>query len=183
MKKVLFVIAALALSMTASAKYWFGGTLGYDNKSYYNNDKNKGALVIAPSVGMAIEDYLELGADINIANYTNLNANKAKQFWFSFAPFLRYTFLTEGNFNMFVQGGVEYGIVSPEGNKAWHLTFQIQPGIRYMMSDHWSVVAKMDGFYFTHCNDPEDPIGGDFKNNVGFGIDCSALKLGLIYEF
>lgn len=181
MKKVLFVIATLALCMSANAKYWFGGTIGYDNTSFYGTDKKQGALVIAPSVGMAIEDYLELGADVSIANYTNFT--KSKQFWFSFAPFLRYTFLTEGNFNMFVQGGVEYGIVSPEGNKAWHITFQVQPGIRYMMSDHWSAVAKMDGFYFTHCNDPEDPIGGDFKNNVGFAVDFSALRFGLIYEF
>ena len=30
MKKALFVIAALALSMTASAKYWFSGSLGID---------------------------------------------------------------------------------------------------------------------------------------------------------
>ena len=71
MKKVLFVIATLALSMTASAKYWFGGTIGYDNTSFYGTDKKQGALVIAPSVGMAIEDYLELGVDVSIANYTN----------------------------------------------------------------------------------------------------------------
>lgn len=183
MKKALFVIAALALSMTASAKYWFSGTISYDNKSLYNNDNNKGALVIAPSVGMAFEDNLELGLDLNIANYSNYY--KAKQFWLSFAPYLRYTFLHEGDFNMFVQGGVEYGIVSPEGNKAWHFTFQIQPGIRYMMSDHWSAVAVLNGFYFTHCNNPEDPINtpNTFKNNIGFDIDFTALKLGLVYEF
>ena len=185
MKKALFVIATLALCMSANAKYWFGGTVGFDNKSFYDTDKNRGSLVIAPSVGMAFEDNLELGLDLEIANYTNIAAYKSKQFWLSFAPYLRYTFLTEGDFNLFVQGGVEYGIVSPEGNNAWHFTFQIQPGIRYMMSDHWSAVATLNGFYFTHCNDPEDAYNtpNTFKNNVGFGIDFSALKLGLVYEF
>ena len=185
MKKALFVIAALALSMTASAKYWFSGSLDFDSKSFYNTDTKKGTMVIAPSFGMAIEDYLELGVDLNITNYKNPYVGKEKQFWFSFAPFLRYTFLTEGNFNMFVQGGIEYGIISPEGNKSWHFKFQVQPGIRYMMSDHWSAVAVFNGFYFTHCNDAEDKTGipYNYKNNTGFDIDFSALKLGLVYEF
>ncbi|MCQ2069287.1 MAG: hypothetical protein MJY68_09410 [Bacteroidaceae bacterium] len=104
MKKVLFAFAALALCMTANAKYWFGGTLGFDSKSFYDSDRNKGAVVIAPSVGMAIEDYLEIGADIKIANYTNLYVGKDQQFWFAFAPFLRYTFLTEGNFGHVCSG-------------------------------------------------------------------------------
>ena len=185
MKKALFVIAALALSMTASAKYWFSGSVGFNTESLYNTDTKATVLDFSPAFGMSIENSLELGVQLGIVDDKFFTSPTAVQqvFSFSFAPFLRYTFLTEGNFNMFVQGGVEYGIVSPEGNKAWHITVQVQPGIRYMMSDHWSAVAKMDGFYFTHCNDPEDPIGGDFKNNVGFAVDFSALRFGLIYEF
>lgn len=183
MKKALFVIAALALSMTASAKYWFSGTISYDNKSLYNSDNNKGILVIAPSVGMAIEDALELGIEFDITDYKYIYAGQNQRFGFSFAPLLRYTFLTEGNFNMFVQGRFEYGVVSPSGNDLWFLSFKVQPGIRYMMSDHFSAVATLDGFYFTHRNDPVMKVGDDFKNNVGFGIDCAALKLGLVYEF
>ena len=183
MKKALFVIAALALCMTANAKYWFSGTISYDNKSFYDSDKNKGALVIAPSIGMAIEDALELGVELNISDYKNIYAGQDQRFGFSFAPFLRYTFLTEGNFNMFVQGRFEYGVVSPSGNDLWFLSCKVQPGIRYMMSDHFSAVAVMDGFYFIHRNDPAMKVGDDFKNNIGFGINCAALKLGLVYEF
>ena len=42
MKKVLFAIAALALCMTANAKYWFSGSIGFDNLSLYTTtDKAK----------------------------------------------------------------------------------------------------------------------------------------------
>ena len=37
MKKALFIIAALASCMTVSAKYWFGGSIGFDTESYYYN--------------------------------------------------------------------------------------------------------------------------------------------------
>lgn len=182
MKKFLFVVAALASCMTVSAKYWFGGTIGFDSDSYYDTDNKYHALQIAPSFGMAIEDNLELGVDLTIGDTKSAAGQKA--FSFGFAPFLRYTFLTEGNFNMFVQGGFEYGIYSPSGYNYWSLTFQVQPGIRYMMSDHFSLVAKFDGLYFTHESRPDSqPPFGTFKNNVGAGFDFSDLKFGLIYEF
>lgn len=181
MKKALFFIAALALCMSANAKYWFGGTVGFGTQSYYDIEKNDRVLSFSPSFGMAIEDALELGVDLTIADPVK---NGQQEFQFAFAPFLRYTFLTEGNFNMFVQGGFEYGVVSPSGYNYWHLAFNVQPGIRYMMSDHWSVVAKFDGLYYKHFSRPEQMYANrSYQNAGGFVIDFSALKFGLVYEF
>lgn len=186
MKKALFIIAAIATCMTANAKYWFGGSLGFESTSLYDTDPKEHVMTFSPSFGMAIEDNLELGVDLTIADekWIKAGGTEQKAFSFGFAPFLRYTFLTEGNFNMFVQGGFEYGIYSPSGYNYWSLTFQVQPGIRYMMSDHFSLVAKFDGLYFTHESRPDElPPFGTFKNNVGAGFDFSDLKFGLIYEF
>ena len=186
MKKALFVIAALALSMTASAKYWFSGSLGFDNKSAYPTENKLTTFDFSPAFGMAIEDNLELGVELGIVDDCYYNANYTVQqvFSFGFAPFLRYTFFTEGNFNMFVEGGFEYKVVSPSGFNFWQVAFKVEPGIRYMMSDHFSIVAKCNGFAFTHMSEPEMPgyRGEQFKNKVGLGID-TALKFGLVYEF
>ena len=181
MKKFLFVVAALASCMTVSAKYWFGGNIGFDTESYYDTDSKYHSLQINPSFGMVIEDNLELGLDLYIEDYKSMRGQQV--FDFAFAPFMRYTFLTEGNFNMFVQGGFEYGVHSPSGYNYWNLSFQIQPGIRYMMSDHFSLVAKFDGLYYTHESRPDSNPGYTFKNNFGLGFDLSDLWLGLIYEF
>ena len=188
MKKVLFAIAALALCMTANAKYWFSGSIGFDNASLYTTDDKAKTLDFSPAFGMAIEDNLELGIALGIVDdHYYVGANKSivqQEFSFSFAPFIRYTFLTEGNFNMFVEGGFDYTIVSPSGYNFWSIAFKVEPGIRYMMSDHFSAFAKCNGLSFIHMGEPE--VGGypgeTFKNKFGIGIN-TALKLGLIYEF
>lgn len=187
MKKILFVIAALATCMTANAKYWFSGSLGFETTSLYNTDDKARILDLQPAFGMEIEDDLELGVSLGIKDTKYFRADKSTQqmFKFSFAPFIRYTFLTEGNFNMFVQGGFSYGIVSPSGFNFWELAFFVQPGIRYMMSDHFSVVATFNGLYYSHMSNPEIkgyPMG-EYKNNFGLNADFTALKFGFVYEF
>lgn len=186
MKKVLFVIAALALCMTANAKYWFSGSIGFNTESLYNTDKKATVLDFSPAFGMAIENNMELGVKLGIYDdkYFTSATNVQQVFSFSFAPFLRWTFLTEGDFNLFVEGGFEYKAVSPAGYNFWLFSFKVEPGIRYMMSDHWSVQAKCNGFAFTHMGEPEvEGFPGElYKNRIGLGVD-TALSLGLVYEF
>ena len=183
MKKALFVIAALASCMTVSAKYWFGGSIGYDLESKYDTEAKYHFTNFCPSFGMVIEDNLELGLDMDIHDTKYYSGQKA--FEFDFAPFLRYTFLRDGNFSMFVQGGFEYGIYSPSGYNYWHLSFLVQPGICYKLSEHFSLVSKFEGIYYTHESRPDDlpPYQSTFKNNAGFGVDFSFLSFGLVYEF
>lgn len=188
MKKALFIIAAIATCMTANAKYWFSGSLGFETTSQYGTDEKGRVLELSPAFGMQIEDEIELGVELNIKDtkyFRNNSVNTQQMFSFGFAPFIRYTFFTEGNFNMFVQGGFEYAIVSPSGFNFWSLSLYAQPGIRYMMSDHFSVQAKFNGLAFTHMSNPE--VGGypgtTYKNNFGLNADFTALTFGLVYEF
>ena len=182
MKKVLFVIATLALCMSANAKHWFSGAISFDNASLYTTDDKAKTLKFCPAFGMAIEDNLELGIDLSIKNPTAFSGQQ--KFSFGFAPFLRYTFLNDNNFHMFVQGGFEYEVVSPSGFNYWNFGVNIQPGIRYDLADQWSVVAKFEGFSFKHTSEPELAYpGNQLKNYFGLGADFSALSFGLIYEF
>ena len=186
MKKALFVIAALALCMTANAKYWFSGSIGFDNASLYTTTDKAKTLDFSPSFGMALENNIELGIGIGIVDNHYYRADKSVQqeFSFAFAPFLRWTFLEEGNFNLFVQGGFEYKITSPSGFNFWELNINVMPGIRYHMSEHWSLQAMCKGFYFSHMGEPEK--GGYpaelWKNKIGLGINTEML-FGLVYEF
>ena len=182
MKKVLFVIAALALCMTANAKYWFSGSLGFNSQSVYGTDNKEKVQYFCPEWGMSIEDALEIGVGLNIINPTSLSGQQ--KFSFGFAPFIRYTFLNDNNFHMFVQGGFEYEVVSPSGYNYWNLGFNIQPGIRYDLASQWSIVAKFEGISFKHSSEPEIAYSGAQKKNYfGMGADFSALSIGLVYEF
>ena len=179
MKKFLFAIVALASCMTVSAKYWVGGCFAFDSKTQYDGAPKQTTAILAPSIGMEIEDNLEIGLDFKISELKNIN-NQSEKFSFAFAPFMRYTFLTQGDFSMFVQGGLEYGIVSPSGANLWHISLMLQPGIKYSVSDNFSLLAKMDGLYYSHEN---NAIGHEYKDNIGLGLHVADLWLGLVYEF
>ena len=182
MKKVLFVIATLALCMSANAKYWFSGSLGFNSQSVYGTDNKEKTQYFCPEFGMAIEDALEVGVGLNIVNPTALSGQQ--KFSFGFAPFLRYTFLNEGSFHMFVQGSFEYEVVSPSGYNYWNLGLYIQPGIRFDLSDQWSIVSKFEGLKYVHTSQAELAYPGPQKQNYfGLGADFSALSFGLVYEF
>lgn len=187
MKKVLFAIAALALCMNVNAKYWFSGSLGFENLSLYTTDNKAKTLDFSPSFGMALENNIELGLGLGIVDnhyYRNNKTEVQQAFSFKFAPFIRWTFIEDGNFDMFVQGGFSYQVTSPSGFNFWELGLNVSPGIRYHLSDSWSIQAMCRGFEFAHMSEPErGGFGGEmYKNKLGLNID-TAMEFGLVYEF
>ena len=186
MKKVLFVIATLALCMSANAKYWFSGSIGFDNLSLYNTEAKAKTLDFSPSFGMALENNIELGIGLGIVDNHYYRADNSVQqaFSFKFAPFIRWTFIEDGNFDMFVQGGFGYKVTSPSGFNFWELSLNVSPGIRYHFSDSWSIQALCRGFEFSHMSEPE--VAGYpaelYKNKLGLNIN-TAMEFGLVYEF
>lgn len=186
MKKVLFVIATLALCMSANAKYWFSGSIGFDNLSLYNTEEKAKTLDFSPSFGMALENNIEVGIGLGIVDnhYYTSPTNVQQAFSFKFAPFIRWTFIEDGNFDMFVQGGFGYKVTSPSGFNFWELSLNVSPGIRYHFSDSWSIQALCRGFEFSHMSEPEVPgyPAELYKNKLGLNIN-TAMEFGLVYEF
>ena len=84
MKKVLFAIAALATCMTASAQLWVGGALKLGNESNWNDDKSGTEWRIAPTVGYALDDALEVGLGFAIGGTSK---GDYSDFNFRIAPF------------------------------------------------------------------------------------------------
>lgn len=194
MKKFLFAVAALATSLTASAQLWVGGSLGFGNQSYWNAEDTETTWSFAPTVGYALDDALEVGLEFGI------NGSKIaddKSFGLSIAPFARYTFLSEGDFSLFVQGKIKYGYNKKESSysttsggvtttvtsevKGWNFGCYIQPGIKYALTDNFSIVSTFGSLYFYH-NDPEKAGGATGQNSFGLSL-TSGLSFGLFYTF
>lgn len=185
MKKILFAIAALASCMTASAQFWVAGSVGVSNSSYYNDDNSRTNWNFSPAVGYALDDALEVGLSLGVSGYSH---GDDKTFNFSIAPFLRYTFLTDGDFSMYLQGNLnlehennKYVIAGDEiENKTTIYGIAIRPGIKYTLTDQFAIVATLGGFYFDHTKEP-DPSAG-LKNSFGLNIN-TGLDFGLVYSF
>jgi opacity protein-like surface antigen len=96
---------------------------------------------------------------------------------------------------MFAQGKVGYSFgntktpgIDPatlekitKESKTWQFGFYIEPGIKYALTDNFSMVATLGGLSFTH-NDPEKASDGDDQNAFKFNLFTS-LNFGLVYSF
>lgn len=185
MKKILFVIAAVASCMTANAQFWVSGSVGVSNSSSYNSDDTRTNWNFNPSVGYALDDALEVGLGLGIGGSSYADD---KSFDFSISPFLRYTFLSDGDFSMFLQGNLfldhqkqKYVIAGDETvDKDTEYGISIRPGIKYTLTDKFAIVATLGGLYFNHTKEPDPSVGP--KNNIGLDIN-TGLDFGLVYSF
>lgn len=179
MKKVLFAIAALASCMTASAQLWVSGGLNLDNQSYWNDDDTRTSWSLEPAIGYALDDALEVGLSFGIGGSSKGDDKSTN---FSIAPFARYTFLSEGDFSMFVQGQLGYTYhkdKNPLGeDKSWSFGVSFCPGIKYALTDQFAIVATFGNLYFDH----DDSDWGGAQNGFGLNIN-SGLNFGLVYSF
>ena len=176
MKKLLFVIAALASCMSISAKIWVEGDVYYWSQSQYYVDDNTVQWGLVPTVGMSLNDKLSVGLAVGLEgykcgarDYTDIKIN----------PFARYTLIESGDFSLFAQGGVGYSH-STDSDGSWSLWLNVLPGIKYSFNENFAVVAKMSCLYFSH--DSNDGVLTP-KNNFDLDLDTSLFSFGLIYEF
>ena len=194
MKKFLFAVAALATSLTASAQLWVGGSLDFDNSKEWQNDKSRTDWSISPKVGYALDDALEVGLGFGIsgASFENNLETKSSQLTFSVAPFVRYSYFSEGNFSLFVEGNVSYYYYS--GNQEpnvgetvktsnWSFGVNILPGFKYTLTDHFALVGTFGRLSYNHYRpDKEDPAWIGAQNSFGFNLH-SGYSIGLYYAF
>ena len=194
MKKFLFAVAALATCMSASAQLWVGGSLKFDNSKTWQNDNSTTSWNISPKIGYALDDALEVGLGFGIggSSFKTNAETKRTSFDFSIAPFARYTFFTDGDFSMFVEGNVEYAYhksksepksgSSVEG-KNWSFGINIMPGIKYALTDQFALVATLGALSFNHYQpDKEVTPWGGTQNQFGLNLD-SVFSFGLYYSF
>lgn len=179
MKKVLFAIAAMAACVTANAQLWVSGSAGIWNQSTWNDDKTATSWSFYPSIGYALDDALEVGLELRLYGY---GKDDNSEFDFGIAPFARYTFLSEGNFSMFLQGNIEFSSYSEKNpdfkGKAFGLG--IVPGVKYTLTDKFAIVSSFGSLYYYH----NDRTEYNDRNQNLFGCTIfSDLEFGLVYTF
>ena len=194
MKKFLFAVAVLATSLTASAQLWVGGSLNFDNSKEWDENKASTSWGISPKIGYALDDALEVGLGFGIrgASFENNAETKSSQLSFSVAPFVRYTFFSDGNFSLFVEGNVSYAYNSDkeepkvgETSKTndWEFGVNILPGFKYTLTDHFALVGTIGSLSYTH-NRPYKDAKTWYGNQNSFRFNLhSGYSIGLYYAF
>lgn len=187
MKTKLFIISALALSMTANAQITVSGSFGInsvsentrilDNSSYNGSelDQLSNSFEFSPSVGYITGDY-EFGASLGLGSVKttsrnvlgNLNDNKTKTF--SFGLYGRRYFNIAGSLNFLVNLSADYGFGKTE-NESWNgacvksnaVEVSITPGFTYDFNEHWGIEADLDFIGLSWLNEYESAYDSDGK--------------------
>ena len=197
MKKIMMTLAAVCVAATMNAQMYVGGGIGFNNNKSNNGNTTATSFSINPEFGMALND--QLGWGVQLGFKTTKNENKvgnetveSTTTKFSVKPYLRYQAFEVGKVNVFVDGGVNFGISSQKDMKpAMDLGLFATPGIAYKVNDQWSIVAKLNRmFNFGQHKDavadvagaPDAPTSMNLNASTG-GFNIGNLSFGVYYNF
>ncbi len=182
MKKFILSAAAVMLCAVASAQIWVGGTVGYSSESYYRKLDKQTVAILRPQVGYSINENWDAGGIVELKNKeTHAEGNK---FNYEIKAFGHWNFKHEGNFHLFLNAELGFGMLSPEGYVQKHLGFEVGPGMKYNVSEHFTVAAMFNGLSYTHFwKGKQDAYNHCEKNQFDLGVNGEALKFAIYYQF
>ena len=170
MKKFIMVAVMAVAALTANAQTWAGGSFGFQSKHVNGSESSTTLFEVSPEMGYSLSDNLDVAIALS---YANINGD---QNTFAIKPYLRYSFVKEGNFAAFLDCGLGYGTTHTNGidKNDNFFTVNINPGIAYNVSNKVTLVAHLgDGLYFSHEWKEDvkriNTFGLNFFNGVSFG--------------
>lgn len=195
MKKVILAALVAVASLSASAQVYVGGQLGFATGKAGDGADNTMKFTIAPEIGYNINEKFAVGIAIGFTtqNGSFYGANpvtnepvegipmSATKFaksasCFSFAPYARYTFAKTGIASFFVDGGFAASFYNNDGGNVWNIS--VRPGVKLSASEKVDFVASIGALGYTFASEK----AGKF-NVFGLGVDNTAIKFGVYYNF
>ena len=167
MKKVFLTLAFLLTTVVASAQIYVGGGIGLKYNKPNEGDATT-SVCIKPEVGYQLNDKITVGAVLG-ADWVQDASTTIKV-----EPFVRYTFLRMGNFAVFADGAVGFGMIKPEeGDNVTTWNVAVRPGVEYAINNKWSIAAHAGEIgYFD--------VDGENSIDVNLG---NAVSIGVYYKF
>lgn len=175
MKKILLVAMFAMAAVICNAQFFLGGTFGVATEKTGDSDRVT-TFSIAPTAGFNFSENFALGVELGY-DYAEMGDQTVNNF--NIGAYGRYSFFHHDNFSIFGEAAVDY-----LHNKVEHADGMggvgvfVRPGISYMVSDKWQILAKTNLFSYSHysCN-------GEGFNNTGFAINLTNIQFGIVYNF
>jgi hypothetical protein len=190
-KTILIMLVSVLCTGFVNAQVYLGGSLGFNTntaKPEVGDKTTTTSFSFAPEVGYSLSPKFDLGIALNIANLkTKVGTAENKSNLWGIAPYARYSVVEFGNFSVWGQAGLFVGGGEQNGLKATSFGLDIQPVLKYNLSDHFSLLANLDffslGFSQTKVKDVST------TTNFGLGVNSEdvatlgAISVGFIYKF
>jgi hypothetical protein len=171
MKKLILVLAAAIVAVSASAQVYVGGSASVGR----NTDANITNFSIYPEIGYNLNNQWAIAASVGYGYKYN---SGVKTNLVSVNPYVRYSFAKLGPVNLFLDGSVDYEYAKTKTpvlngtSNDWYVG--IKPGFAVPVSDNVAFVAHVGFLGYSYVN----------KDNIfGANIDGNALSFGFYYNF
>ena len=195
MKKIMMTLAAIAVAATMNAQGYIGGGLGFSSDKTNDGKVTTTGFAVEPELGYKLDDKMAVGVALGFGygkKKNDITDSETTTTTFDIKPYLRYQVLTFGKANIFVDGGVDFGLVSQKDYKpAMNIGLFVSPGIAYDINEKWSIVAHLnDMFSFGYkksavadvagAPDPDTNINANLSTG---GFQLGSLTFGVYYNF
>lgn len=168
MKKFLMTMAAMFVTVVASAQVYVGGGIGLGVTTVDHVDGSVFSWKVMPEIGYQFNEKWDAGLSIGFQGVQD----GAKTF--EIAPYARYSVYNAKLVDFFIEGTVAYKHVSDDDADADAFAIGFRPGIKVNLSEHFDFVSKIGFLGFERV---------DKVNNFGFNFDGTNIQLGLLYKF
>lgn len=168
MKKFLMTMAAMFVTVVASAQVYVGGGIGLGVTTVDHVDGSEFSWKVMPEIGYQFNEKWDAGLSIGYMG----SQDGAKTF--EIAPYARYSVYNAKLVDFFIEGTVAYKHVSDDDADVDAFAIGFRPGIKVNLSEHFDFVSKIGFLGFERV---------DKVNNFGFNFDGTNIQLGLLYKF
>lgn len=213
MKKIMMTLAAVCVAATMNAQAYIGGSLGFSSAKSNNgavgvaatSETTTTGFSIAPEIGYKLDDKMSVGIALGFGSLKNkveavgaaatpgaTTSVETTTTTIELKPYLRYQVLTFGKANIFVDGGLDFGMATAKDYKpAMNIGLFVTPGIAFDVNEKWSIVAKLDnmfslGYAKAAVPDVDGAPDPATSFNVGLssgGFNVGSLSFGVYYNF
>ncbi|MDR2448940.1 MAG: hypothetical protein LBD52_03160 [Prevotellaceae bacterium] len=190
-KTILIMLVSVLCTGFVNAQVYLGGSLGFGTETEKPEvgDKTKTtSFSFAPEIGFGLNSNFELGIALALTNLkTDFGGNETKSNAWRVAPYARLSVIEFGNFSVWGQANLFVGGGEQNSQKATSFGLNIQPVLKYNLSDHFSLLANLNflnlGFSQTKIKDVSTTTSFDLGVDSYNVVTLGDIAVGFIYKF
>ena len=137
MKKLLLSAVMAIMTLGASAQSWYsGGQLTFGRTTESASGVKSTQVTVLPEIGYNMTDNFAVGAVLGVSYR---KAGDAEKTVFKVNPYARYTYLKTERVDLFIDGGVDFGIGRAHGHTAVEYGIGLRPGVALNLNEKFSL--------------------------------------------
>lgn len=181
MKKFLVsaILAIATLGAWAQSGTWYAGgqlTFGRTTESASNTKSTQ--VTVLPELGYNMTDNFAVGAVLGVSYR---KAGDEEKTVFKVNPYARYTYAKVEKVDLFIDGGVDFGMGRAHGHTAVEYGIGLRPGVALNLNEKLSLVAHVGFLGYQGGNRPAKHNGA--PENWGLDLNSNNLMFGIYCHF